>query len=164
MITKTSEKGKAPARSQLIAAVKGSLRELNNQLSLLDHHVAAQAGLKDVDLDCLDLIGQEGPLNPSVLARRVGLHPATVTGILDRLERGGWITRDRDPDGADRRAVTVRVLRDRNAELLRLYSAMNTSMTDICSDYTDTELEFLADFLSRVTDAGRGATDKLASD
>jgi DNA-binding MarR family transcriptional regulator len=35
-------------------------------------------------------------LSPSVLARRAGLHPATMTGILDRLERGRWITRDRD--------------------------------------------------------------------
>ena len=96
-----------------------------------------------MDLDCLDLISRHGPLSPTALARRAGLHPATVTGILDRLERGGWVARDRDQ--ADRRAVTVRALRDRGAEVLRLYSGMNASMDQICAGYTDTELELLAD-------------------
>jgi DNA-binding MarR family transcriptional regulator len=146
----------------LSTAIKESLRELSIQLSLLNHHVGAHLDLKDVDLDCLDLINRHGPLNPSALARRAGLHPATMTGILDRLERGGWVARDRDP--SDRRAVVVRALRDRNAELIRLYSGMNTSMDQICADYDDAELELLADFLRRTTHAGRSATGELAAD
>jgi DNA-binding MarR family transcriptional regulator len=135
---------------------------LSVQLSLLNHHVGAHVDLKDVDVDCLDLINRHGPLSPSALARRAGLHPATMTGILDRLERGGWVARDRDP--SDRRAVVVRALRDRNAELIGLYSGMNTSMDQICADYGDTELELLADFLRRTANAGRSATDELAGD
>ena len=115
-----------------------------------------------MDLECLDLIAVYGPLSPSALARRAGLHPATMTGILDRLERGGWITRDRDPGAADRRAVTVRGRRERNAEVLGLYSGMNASLDRICSGYTEAELEVLADFLRRTADAGRLATDDLA--
>jgi DNA-binding MarR family transcriptional regulator len=94
--------------------------------------------------------------------RRAGLHPATITGILDRLERGGWVARDRDQ--ADRRAVRVRALRDRGAEVLRLYSGMNASMDQICAGYTDTELELLAGFLRRTAGAGQAATDALAGD
>lgn len=60
------------------------------------------------------------------------------------------------------RAVTVRALRDRNAELLGLYSRMNASMDQLCDRYGETDLELLADFLRRTTDAGRGATDELA--
>jgi DNA-binding MarR family transcriptional regulator len=142
--------------------IKESLRELSIQLSLLNHQVGAHADLKDVDLDCLDLINRHGPLSPSALARRAGIHPATMTGILDRLERGGWITRERDP--ADRRAIAVRALRDRNAELFGLYSGMNSSMDRICAEYEESELELLADFLRRTTDAGRTATDELAGD
>jgi DNA-binding MarR family transcriptional regulator len=152
----------ARRRRRLTAAIKESLRELSNQLSLLNHQVGAHVDLKDVDFDCLELINRYGTLSPSALARRAGLHPATMTGILDRLQRGGWVTRDRDPDASDRRAVTVRALRDRNAEVFRLYSGMNTSMDQICADYTDTELELLADFLRRTTNAGRDATDELA--
>jgi DNA-binding MarR family transcriptional regulator len=149
-------------RRRSTTAIKESLRELSIQLSLLNHHVGAHLDLKDVDLDCLELINRHGPLSPSALARRAGLHPATMTGILDRLERGGWVARERDP--SDRRAVAVRAVRDRNAELFGLYSGMNTSMDQICAGYDDTELELLADFLRRTTNAGRDATDELASD
>jgi DNA-binding MarR family transcriptional regulator len=149
-------------RRRLTTAIKESLRELSIQLSLLNHQVGARVELKDVDFESFELINRHGPLSPSALARRAGLHPATMTGILDRLERGGWITRDRDP--SDRRAVVVRALRDRNAEVFGLYSGMNTSMDQLCAGYADTELELLADFLRRTTNAGRAATDELASD
>jgi DNA-binding MarR family transcriptional regulator len=149
-------------RRQLRHSIKESLRELSIQLSLLNHQVGAHLDLKDVDLDCLDLIARHGPLSPSALARRAGLHPATMTGILDRLESGGWVVRERDP--SDRRAVVVRALRERNAELMRLYSGMNASMDEICAGYGETELELLADFLRRTANAGGRATDELADD
>src|SRR5437868_15288413 len=104
-------------RRRLTSAIKQSLRALSIQLSLLNHQVGAHVGLNDVDLDCLDLVARHGPLSPSALAQRAALHPATLTGILDRLERAGWVVRARDP--SDRRAVLVRVLRDRSAELVR---------------------------------------------
>jgi DNA-binding MarR family transcriptional regulator len=152
----------ARRRRRLTTAIKESLRELSNQLSLLNHHVGAHVALKDVDLDCLELLNRHGPLNPSALARRAGLHPATMTGILDRLERGGWVARERDP--SDRRAVIVRARRDRAGELFRLSAGMNTSMDQICAGYSDDQLELLTDFLRRTTDAGRSATDELAVD
>jgi DNA-binding MarR family transcriptional regulator len=148
-------------RLRLTVAIKQSLRELRVQLSLLNLHIGAHLDLKDVDLDCLDLIASHGPLSPSNLARRAGLHPATITGILDRLERGGWAVRERDP--SDRRAVLVRALRARNAEMMSLYSGMNTSMDQICAAYADTELEVVADFLSRTANAGRNAAEELAA-
>jgi DNA-binding MarR family transcriptional regulator len=152
----------ARRRRRSVTAIKESMRELSIQLSLLNHHVGAHLDLKDIDLGCLDTIARHGPLTPSALARSAGLHPATMTGILDRLERGGWITRDRDP--SDRRAVLVRALRDRNAEIFRLYAGMNASLDQILTTYTDEELDLLATFLDRTTDAGREATDALTSE
>ncbi|MDA3627790.1 MarR family transcriptional regulator [Saccharopolyspora oryzae] len=133
-------------------------------MALLNHQVSSQIGLKDVDLDCLDLIGKHGPLSPSALARRAGLHPATLTGILDRLQRAGWIIRERDPEASDRRAIAVRALPARNSELFRLYSGMNASMDEICAEYDERELRLIADFLRRVTDAGADATADLTGE
>jgi DNA-binding MarR family transcriptional regulator len=148
-------------RQQLTGEIRDSLRELGIQLALLNHHVGARLELKDVDLDCLNLIDRHGPLSPSTLARRAGQHPATMTGILDRLERGGWIARDRDP--SDRRAVLVRALNDRNADLMRLYSGMSTSMNQLLAGYADPELELIADFLHRTANAGQAASHELAA-
>ena len=130
------------------------------QMSLLNHVVSGRLELKGTDLECCDLVSRFGPLGPSELARRAGLHPATMTGILDRLERGGWIARDRDP--ADRRSVVVRALRGRGAELFHLYSGMNTAMDQICAEYNEDELKLLASFLHRTADAGRTAVNALA--
>ncbi|TDO52348.1 DNA-binding MarR family transcriptional regulator [Kribbella sp. VKM Ac-2527] len=142
--------------------IKAALRDLRIQLALLNHQVGGKLALKDIDLDCLDVLAKHGPMTPSALARQVGLHPATLTGILDRLERGGWITRDRDP--ADRRSVSIRVLPDRNVEVYRLYRGMNRAMDEICADYTAAELELIAGFLQRSADAGRTSAGKLGQD
>jgi DNA-binding MarR family transcriptional regulator len=158
----TSDRDAARRRRRLTNEIKDSLRDLRGQLALLNHQVGGHLELRDVDLDCLDLISRQGPLSPGALAHRAGLHPATMTGILDRLERGGWISRDRDP--GDRRAVAVRALPDRGAELFRLFAGMNTRMDKLCAGYSDDQLELLADFLRRTTDAGRDATDELADD
>jgi DNA-binding MarR family transcriptional regulator len=149
-------------RRRLAREITTTLRDLRNQLSLLNHRVVAHLKLKDIDLDCLELIARDGPLGPTELARRAGLHPATTTGILDRLQRGGWIIRERDPEATDRRAVTVRATRDRMGELYRLYSGMNTAMDEIYARYTDSELEVIADFLTRTTRAGEDATTELS--
>jgi DNA-binding MarR family transcriptional regulator len=149
-------------RQRSTAEIRSSLRGLRIQLSLLNYHVGSQLELKDVDLDCFDIVDAYGPLSPSQLARCSGLHPATVTGILDRLERGGWIVRERDP--ADRRAVIVKALRDRYAELMSHYSGMSRSMSKLLAGYTDEELEVIADFMHRTVDAGRDATAELAAE
>ncbi len=151
--------GARPPR-RVIQEVKTSLRDASIQLALLNHQVSGPVDLRATDLECLDLISRHGPLSPSALARRAGLHPATLTGILDRLERGGWISRARDP--ADRRGVLLRVERTRGAELLGLFAGMNSAMDEICAGYAEEDLQLVAGFLRRTADAGRTAADELA--
>jgi DNA-binding MarR family transcriptional regulator len=158
--TKRAEEAKS--RQRLASEVRNSLRELRIQLALLNYRVGSEVDLKDIELDCLDILDLAGPLSPSALARRAGIHPATMTGILDRLERGGWIARERDP--ADRRAVLVRVLPDRYGELLRHYSRMSRSMNKLLAGYSDDDLAAIADFLGRTVDAGQDAVAKLSEE
>jgi DNA-binding MarR family transcriptional regulator len=151
---------KTPSRRRTVVGIKESLREVGVQLALLNHQVSARLEMRDVDLDCLDLIARHGPLSPSALARLAGLHPATLTGVLDRLERGGWIGRDRDP--ADRRGVVVSASRERAAEIFTLYAGMNDRLDELLGGYSAEELAVLADFLRRTAEAGRAETEHLA--
>ena len=155
------EGGGARRQRRLRTELKESMRELSVQLSLLNAQVSTRLELRESDVNCLDVISRHGPISPSALVRRTGLHPATMTGILDRLERGGWISRERDP--SDRRAVLVRALRNRGAEIFQLYRGMNSAVDEICARYSDAELELLADFLRRTVDAGQTATTELAA-
>ena len=150
------------AKRRLTLDVRDSMRELSIQLDLLNHQVSQRLDMRDVDLDCLDLIGRHGPLGASALARLAGLHPATMTGVLDRLEKGGWIVRERSAE--DRRAIVVRAAKERGAEIYALYSGMNASMEQLLDGYTAQELTVIADFLNRARDAGAAATGALARD
>jgi DNA-binding MarR family transcriptional regulator len=151
------------AKDQRRAAtgVKEALRDLGLQLALLNHQVGSRAELRDVDLDCLNLLSRRGPLGPGALARLAGLHPATMTGVLDRLEKAGWVTRERDP--RDRRGLQVRAVRERSGDLLRLYGGMNSALDDVCAGYTPEQLELIGGFLQRAAAAGETAADDLVS-
>ncbi|WP_030437946.1 MarR family transcriptional regulator [Actinoplanes subtropicus] len=150
---------KSTVQRRLANRVKDALRDVSLQLALLNHQVGARLKLRDVDFDCLNLLNQHGPLGPGALAKLAGLHPATMTGVLDRLEKAGWATRDRDRE--DRRAVVVRAAPERGREIFELYAGMNGSMDDICADYTVEQLEIIEEFLRRTAAAGHDSTVKL---
>lgn len=141
--------------------VRSLLRELGGQLALLNRQVGSHVELRDIDVSCLDLLARQGSMSPTALAKAAGVHPATLTGILDRLEEGGWIARERDPE--DRRAVLVHPLGKRAPELISLYAGMNGAIEAICAGYGPGELTTIADFLARVTAAGRVANAELAA-
>ncbi len=70
----------------------------------------AAAGAADVRptyLVVLMSLWQEDGLKVIELGRRAGLEPSTMTGLLDRMERDGFVLRC--PDPADRRAHRVRL-------------------------------------------------------
>ncbi|MVU77389.1 MarR family transcriptional regulator [Nocardia sp. ET3-3] len=152
--------GDPRGRRRLVTAVKGSLRDLRGQLALLNRQVGGRLELKEADMDCLDLITARGPISPTALARAAGLHPATMTGILDRLERAGFIARERAE--TDRRAILLRAIPERTADVYALFSDMNAEMDTLCEGYSTEELALLADFLQRCAEAGRRSTGRLA--
>ena len=62
-------------------------------------------GLAPADLVCMCLLQLHGPATPGWLAEMTGLSTGAVTGVVDRLERAGYVTRAQDP--RDRRRVIV---------------------------------------------------------
>lgn len=149
-------------RRRLATGIKRSLFDLQSRLATMNGQVSGRLSLKPVDLECLGAIFRDGPVSPGTLARRTGVHPATMTGILDRLQRTGWIIRERDPEAADRRAVAVRAVTRRTPELFALLAGMTQRMDRVCEEYTEDELRVVTDFLDRTALAAREAADELA--
>lgn len=85
-----------------------SLRRIVRAIDLHSRQLESQFGLTGPQLVCLRVIAQEGPLQPSELARRVDLSQGTVSGIVDRLARRQYVSRRRGTK--DRRRVTLSVL------------------------------------------------------
>ena len=140
---------------QLTKEIQTGLRELTARLHQLNEAVGSHLDLLAGDLEVLDEIGRSGPLSPRDLVASIGIHPATLTGILDRLERGQWITRS--PDFDDRRKVRIAARFDRAGEILRLYGPMNRSLAKLCSGFNFAELEVIRDFLRGVEEAATNA-------
>jgi DNA-binding MarR family transcriptional regulator len=90
-----------------------------------------------------------GPLSPGRLAELSGLTTGTVTGVLDRLEKAGYVRRDRAPD--DRRKVIVsRVEEKVMQDMGPLYAEQGQALRSLLSRYDEKELEVLADFVTRL--------------
>lgn len=86
-------------------AVLRSLRRIIQAVDLHGRRLKARYGLTGPQIICLREIQRGGALNPGQLARNVGLKPPTVTGIIDRLEARGLVTRRRR--NTDKRQVRV---------------------------------------------------------
>jgi DNA-binding MarR family transcriptional regulator len=55
----------------------------------------------------LVVIASSGPLRMGDIARRVDATPSTLSRTIDRLEKGGWVTREQSPDS--RREILIRL-------------------------------------------------------
>jgi DNA-binding MarR family transcriptional regulator len=148
------------SRASSAAELRALLRELSAELGQINHRVGLRAQLRDADLAYLDLLARKGPQSPTALARAMQVHPATTTGVLDRLEAEGWIARERDP--ADRRGVLIRLLPGRVPGLMARFAGMNGAIGRIAEGYDTKEIAVIRDFLTRLIEACRAANQELA--
>jgi DNA-binding MarR family transcriptional regulator len=81
------------------------LRRIMRAMDVHSRKLAGSHGLTGPQMLCLREITTHGSLTTGALARGVALSPATLTGILDRLEARGLVSRERRPE--DKRRVLV---------------------------------------------------------
>ena len=81
------------------------LRRIMRAMDVHSRRLAGSHGLTGPQMLCLREITSHGALTTGALAKAVALSPATLTGILDRLEARGLVSRERRPE--DKRRVLV---------------------------------------------------------
>lgn len=82
-----------------------SIRRIIRATDLHSRRLASEHRLTTPQLLCLRLLAQEGPHTPGALAKEMFLSQATITGVLDRLEKRSLVERRRDQ--SDRRKVSI---------------------------------------------------------
>lgn len=140
-------------------ALDRELQRVGTWTVLFKQALAEQLGISASDLECLDLLAETGPVTAGGLAEHTGLTTAAATGIIDRLERGRFVQRTRDPN--DRRKVVVQLLPDRIPEVGRLYASLGHAIDQLRSRYSDEEQALLLDFATRVNRLFEEETLKL---
>ena len=117
----------------------GSIATLHN------HAVADYIGVHQTDQECLDLLDWTGPLTAGEIGTHLGLTSGAVTGLIDRLEAGGWVRRERDP--ADRRRVIVHTSTERGAELWAVYQPVAEAIAAYRDGLNARDLRVVVEFL-----------------
>jgi len=92
-----------------MAALDHSVTFLMKEISMLareDFRRRAQhLGLTQTQWRLLFALSKSPGLKPGDLAERMEVHPVSITQIVDRLVKAGWV--ERQPHLTDRRAVTL---------------------------------------------------------
>lgn len=83
----------------------------------------------------------DGPKRVTELAELEGLAQPTTTTLLNRMERAGWVARDRDP--SDRRAVRVSLTADGARALENLRAQYRSVLRDRVAALSDEQLAIL---------------------
>jgi DNA-binding MarR family transcriptional regulator len=144
-------KSKRKAREDAVRDLKLNLRHFVVELLVSSHEATEDVGVNPTDFGALCLLLLHGPAPAGRLAELTGLTTGAVTGVVDRLEKGGFVRREADP--ADRRKVIVvpdagRVDRDLFPHFPSLKRAAALQFYD---DFSIAELELISEFLSRLT-------------
>lgn len=146
----------APARrAELSDAVLVAGRSLGNSSSMLLAACADRLGLHSTDWGCVLLLNEAlpEPLTAGQLAELTGLTTGAVTGVLDRLEGAGFVSRARDP--GDRRRVVVRLVPESMARVGTMFEGLIADLRALHGDYSDAELAVFADILTRSSEIMR---------
>ena len=122
-------------------------RDMGTLAIVFHQTVADRLGLNATDHKCLDLLHRHENATAGDLAEWTGLTTGAVTGIIDRLEKRGFVRREPHPQ--DRRKVMVKPIVEKLPEVAALFTSLGEGMHEICSHYTQAELRVILDYFNR---------------
>ncbi|MBL1081747.1 MarR family transcriptional regulator [Streptomyces actinomycinicus] len=127
---------------------------------LFNQAVADHLGLHPTDVQCLSLMTAEPePLTVKQIADMTGLTTGSATRLVDRLERGGYVTRT--PDRQDRRRVLVTPVPERVARVGAVWDELGHGWQAILEDHTDAELRTIIQHMRRASALSHTQIERL---
>lgn len=154
--------GRNAGRAELVAELNDALRDQAGRGLMLHGAIADRFGLNFTDLKCLDLARFEPELTAGRIAAVTGLSTSAVTSVLDRLEKRGFINRQRDPN--DRRKVVVVSTGKQEAETGQQFARLGALVGDVVARYSTDQLELIVGFLREMEAAAKQFTEELTAE
>ncbi|PJN88463.1 MULTISPECIES: MarR family transcriptional regulator [Bacillaceae] len=125
------------------------MRGLGTRTILYQQNVATSLGLYNHDFISVDILRETGPITAGELAKKTGLTTGSITALVDRLEKFGYVRRQNDPN--DRRRVIIVPEYEDKEEVYNTYLPLHNEMVKLVSSYTPEELELITTFLGKAS-------------
>jgi DNA-binding MarR family transcriptional regulator len=150
---------RAKSRAALMRELEHAVRKSSAIGVIFGQTVANTVGVSSSDLECLDFLNIEGRVTAGRLAELTGLTTGAITGLVDRMEKAGFVRRERDEE--DRRKVYIAIVPEALGRVGRYYEPLQKAVTKDWEGYTDDELKLLVRFLTQGYDTMIGVLDDL---
>ncbi|MFD7136222.1 MarR family winged helix-turn-helix transcriptional regulator [Streptomyces sp. NPDC059894] len=138
-------------RSRLLDELSTVSRRYVAAFALFNQAVADRLGLHPTDLQCLNLLSLErAPVTTGRVAELTGLTTGSATRLVDRLEKAGYVVRERD--ATDRRRVLVATVPERIAEFGRTWERLGGDWGHLFADLDDAEIAVIVRHMRRTVE------------
>ena len=140
----------SPAQEALL-----NLARTNDQVNIRFERLFRQHGLTPAQYNILRILRGEGKPLPilEIAGRTITVVPG-ITGLIDRLEKRGWVQRERSTE--DRRVIFVRITDDATALLATLDGPVLALHDEVARGLTAAELKELTRLLEKIREACAG--------
>ncbi|KWW21881.1 MarR family transcriptional regulator [Peribacillus simplex] len=138
-----------------------AMRGLGTRTILYQQNVATSLGLYNHDFISVDILRETGPITAGELAKKTGLTTGSITALVDRLEKFGYVRRQNDPN--DRRRVIIVPEYEDKEEVYNTYLPLHNEMVKLVSSYTPEELELITTFLGKASSVLDDQIQQLSS-
>ncbi len=136
-----------PTKIDLMIRTNVAAREYGIQMTLYRNVIFEKLGVNATDMECLGFLLSKRISTPTELARYTGLSSGATTAMLDRLEKGGFIERQPNPD--DRRGTLIVLAKSGAEKVVPWYAPVGKAQDELVSSYSEKELQLIADFFER---------------
>lgn len=131
--------------------ISGRLMGRHSTAVVLFHHaVAERLGLGPADHKCFYLLRERGPMAGSELAAITGLTSGAITGVVARLEKAGYLTREPDPH--DGRKQVLSPTAQQTHDIHEVLGPIRKDMAELLAGFSVQEQKAVAKFLAGSTE------------
>ncbi len=150
-------------RKEIIQNIVDKFKEMSLEAVMFHQALADELGLYITDHKCMDIIHRFGAMPAGRLGELTGLTTGAITGMIDRLEKAGYVRRTNDPK--DRRKTIVEPVRNMKLErkIEMTFRPLHERMHRVLSFYSDNELTFLLDALTELIKQTNEESKRLRS-
>ena len=146
-------------REELLRELEAENRKSTVESLFLLQAITQWSGMNLTDLQCISILTSTGPITAGHLAEEMGLTTGSVTGVVDRMERAGYVRRERDPN--DGRRVIVRPISEKLEQAAGSFGSQERVLEEFMSEYDERDLALFLDLTRKSNVMTREETARI---